>query len=106
MSRNTDTVSRYIDGFIKSDHDQILGCLTDDIEWTLFGGFHLVGKEAYDAEIENPAFVGSPVLEVVRLVEQDDVVMGVLVGTARRREGDLMRMNMAETWVMRDGLDL
>ena len=104
MSTNLATVHRYLDGFRTSDHEQILSCLTDDIEWTLFGGFHLTGKAAYDAEIENPAFSGRPVLDVVRLVEQDDVIMGELVGEVHRATGELMRLAMAETWVMRDGL--
>ena len=56
MSANKQTVETYIDGFNKSDHQQILSCLTDDIEWTVFGWYHLTGKEAYDNEIENPAF--------------------------------------------------
>jgi ketosteroid isomerase-like protein len=103
VTRNVDTVQRYLDGFTISDHAQILSCLTDDVQWTLFGGYHLA-KEAYDAEIENPGFTGSPVLEVVRLVEQDDVVMGELVGEVHRTDGSLMRMATAETWVMRDGL--
>ena len=57
MSRNTETVETYLDGFRKNDHAQILSCLTDDIEWTVFGAFHLKGKEAYDAAIEGPGFV-------------------------------------------------
>ena len=52
MSRNIDTVNRYLDGFRKNDHAQILSCLTDDIEWTVFGAFHLKGKEAYDKAID------------------------------------------------------
>ena len=48
MSRNIETVTRYLDGFRKNDHEQILSCLTDDIEWTVFGAFHLTGKDAYD----------------------------------------------------------
>ena len=43
MSRNKQTVETYLDGFRKNDHAQILSCLTDDIEWTVFGGFHLTG---------------------------------------------------------------
>jgi len=54
MSRNTQTVETYRDGFRKNDHARILSCLTDDIEWTVFGAFHLKGKEAYDAAIEGP----------------------------------------------------
>jgi hypothetical protein len=41
-----------MDGFRKSDHEQILSCLTDDIEWEMPGAFHLIGKDAFDKEIE------------------------------------------------------
>ena len=29
------SVERYIDGFNRSDHAQILSCLADDIDWTV-----------------------------------------------------------------------
>ena len=104
MSENTATVERYLDGFRKSDHAQILSCLTDDIEWTVFGAFHLTGKQAYDEAIEGPGFTGPPRLAVVRMVEQDDVVMAELTGEATRDTGEVLRMSMAEVFVMRDGL--
>ncbi|MGH8435156.1 MAG: hypothetical protein ACRERX_11890, partial [Pseudomonas sp.] len=47
-----------------SDHAQILSCLTDDVEWEMPGAFHLVGKDAFDNEIENDAFVGSPTITI------------------------------------------
>jgi ketosteroid isomerase-like protein len=103
MSANKTTVEKYIDGFNKSDHAQILSCLTDDIDWTVFGYFRLHGKEAYDREIENPAFTGSPVVSIVRMVEEDDVVMAEMTLEARRASGELMRAAMAEVFVMRDG---
>jgi ketosteroid isomerase-like protein len=103
MSQNTDTVETYLDGFRRNDHAQILSCLTDDIEWTVFGAFHLTGKVAYDNAIEGPGFVSPPKLEVVRMVEQDDVVMAELTGTVARDTGEVMRMSMAEVFVMRDG---
>lgn len=53
-------VERYIDGFNKTDHEQILSCLTDDIEWTVFGRFRITDKEAYDANIEGPDPAGVP----------------------------------------------
>lgn len=31
VSRNKETVERYLDGFRRTDHAQILACLTDDI---------------------------------------------------------------------------
>ena len=104
LSRNIETVNAYLDGFRKNDHEQILSCLTDDIEWTVFGAFHLTGKEAYDKAIDGaPEFIDPPELEVVRMVEQGDVVMAELTGTAKRAAGGEMRMSMAEVFVMRDG---
>ena len=104
MSRNTDTVNTYLDGFRKNDHEQILTCLTDDIEWTVFGAFHLTGKDAYDKAIDGaPALIDPPELEVVRMVEQDDVVMAEINGRAKRASGGELRMSMAEVFVMRDG---
>ena len=70
MSQNKKTVQTYLDGFRKNDHAQILSCLTDDIEWTVFGAFHLRGKGAYDDAIEAPGFAGPPTLDVVRMVEE------------------------------------
>ncbi len=104
MSRNTETVETYLDGFRKGDHEQILSCLTDDIRWTVYGGFQLTGKPAYDAAIDGPGFDGPPRLEVVRMVEQGDVVMAELTGSATHDTGEVMRMSMAEVFVMRDGL--
>ncbi len=103
MSRNKLTIETYLDGFRKNDHEQILSCLTDDIEWTVFGGFRLTGKEAYDAAIEGPGFIPPPQLDVVRMVEEGDVVMAELTGSVKRDTGDTMRMTMAEVFRMRDG---
>ena len=104
MSANTDTVNRYLDGFRRNDHAQILSCLTDDIRWTVYGAFQLEGKQAYDDAIEGPGFVTPPKLDVVRMVEQGDVVMAELTGVVERRDDEPMRMSMAEVFVMRDGL--
>jgi uncharacterized protein len=103
-SRNKQTVERYLEGFRRTDHKQILSCLTDDIVWTVFGAFRLRGKEAYDAAIEGPGFVGSPELHVVRMVEEGDTVMAELTGSALREDGTTMRMAMGEVFVFRDGL--
>ncbi|MFD8686003.1 nuclear transport factor 2 family protein [Streptomyces sp. NPDC059651] len=105
MSRNKQTVERYLDGFRRNDHAQILSCLTDDIEWTVYGAFNLTGKEAYDAAIEGPGFVSPPKLEVVRMIEEGDVVMAEIAGSvAVGDENTVMRMTMGEVFRMRDGL--
>ena len=103
MPHNKQTVETYLDGFRKNDHEQILSCLTDDIEWTVFGAFHLTGKQAYDEAIEGPGFTGPPQLEVVRMVEEGNVIMAELAGHVTQETGEVMRMSMAEVFVMRDG---
>ena len=45
------------------------------------GAFHLVGKNAFDKEIENAAFVGSPTIKITRMTEENDVV--IVEGTVR-----------------------
>lgn len=72
---NKETVQRYIDGFNALDHAQILSCLTDDVVWEMPGIFRHVGKDAFDKEIENPAFEGRPVITINRMTEENDVVI-------------------------------
>lgn len=105
MSKNIETVNRYLDGFRKNDHEQILSCLTDDIEWTVFGAFNLTGKEAYDGAIDGAphGLIDPPELNVVRMVEQDGTVMAELTGRADKADGGEVRMSMAEVFRMRDG---
>src|SRR3954466_8970218 len=75
MSRNIETVNAYLDGFRKNDHAQILSCLTDDIEWTVFGAFHLTGKEAYDKAIDGaPTFIDPPESKGARLRSASDQI--------------------------------
>jgi ketosteroid isomerase-like protein len=102
VTPNKQTVQRYMDGFRKSDHALVLSCLTDDVEWVIPGAFQLRGKEAFDGEIENPAFVGRPAIEVTRLVEEHDVV--VAEGTVRsaRRDGTALNAVFCDVFVMRD----
>ena len=86
MTENKRTVEKYMDGFRKSDHELILSCLTDDIEWEMPGAFHLIGQEAFDKEIENDAFVGSPTITVTRMTEENDVVARI-TGSCRVGDG-------------------
>lgn len=102
-SRNKQTVEAYVDGFRKNDHAQILSCLTDDVEWIVFGGFRSVGKEAYDLAIEAPGLIPPAQLEIVRMVEEGDVVMAEISGSVKRESGGVMRMSNTEVFRMRDG---
>jgi uncharacterized protein len=102
MSPNKRTVEKYMDAFRRSDHQQVLSCLTDDVEWVLPGLFHVKGKDAFDREIENEAFVGSPVITVTRLTEEGDVVVAEGRVRAARRDGGTLHAVFCDVFEMRD----
>jgi len=66
----------------------------------VFGACRLSGEEAYDSGIENPAFVGSPTVTIVRMVEEGDVVMAEMTVEVQRSNGETMRAAMGEVFVM------
>jgi uncharacterized protein len=71
MTENQRPVEKYTDGFRNSDHELILCCLTEYIEWEMPGAFHLNGKEVFDKDIDTDAFVGSPTIAITRMTEED-----------------------------------
>jgi ketosteroid isomerase-like protein len=91
MSEHKRLVERYFDGFRTSDHAAILGCLSDDVVWDLPGFRSLEGKAAFDGEIENPEFAGSPSLTIDRLVEEGPTVVAIGTGEGRRASGEVHR---------------
>jgi ketosteroid isomerase-like protein len=103
MTANKRTVEQYMDGFRKSDHEQILSCLADDIVWDMPGAFHLVGKEAFDREVENPAFVGRPTITVTRLTEEKDVVVAEGSVRAQKSSGGALNAVFCDVFVMQRG---
>jgi ketosteroid isomerase-like protein len=90
-------------GFRATDHQMILDCLTDDVEWILPGAFHLHGKEAFDREIENDAFIQPPDIEVTRMTEQNDVVVAEGFVRTRRKDGVTLTLAMCDVFDMREG---
>lgn len=91
MSARKAVVEAYFDGFRRSDHDQILGLLTEDVVWDMPGFTHLEGKDAFDGEIENDEFVGSPILHVDRVVEEADTVVAIGAGETTHVSGEVRR---------------
>jgi ketosteroid isomerase-like protein len=101
-SANKRTVEKYLEGFRQSDHQAILSCLTDDVEWVLPGMFHLKGKEAFAREIENPAFVGSPDITETRMTEEGNLVVAEGRVRAAKRDGGMLNAVFCDVFEMRD----
>ncbi len=103
MSGNKKTIERYMDGFRNSDHEQILSCLTDDVVWRMPGAFDIVGKKAFDKEIENPAFQGRPDITVSRMIEENDVVIAEGKVQAKRKDGGILDAVFCDVFEMMNG---
>jgi ketosteroid isomerase-like protein len=103
MTENKKTVDRYMDGFRRSDHAQILSCLTDDVEWEIPGAFHVRGKDAFDTHIEDEGFVGRPHITVKRQVEEDGVVVAEGAVRAGRTDGTFLTLVFCDVFELRDG---
>jgi ketosteroid isomerase-like protein len=103
MTENKRTVGMYMDGFRRSDHGQILSCLTDDVEWEIPGAFLRSGKDAFDKEIENEAFAGSPTIIVTRLIEENDVVVAEGSVRTQRKSGEVLSLRFCDVFGMQAG---
>jgi uncharacterized protein len=101
-SANKRTVEKYMDAFRRSDHEEVLACLTDDVEWVIPGAFHVKGKDAFDKEIENEAFVGRPAINVTRLIEEGEVVVAEGSVRSARRDGGTLHAVFCDVFEMRD----
>jgi ketosteroid isomerase-like protein len=97
-------VDRYMDGFRRSDHEAILGCLTDDVVWRIHGLRTTHGKAEFDDEIENPAFEGSPELTVERTIEAGAAVVVTGTGAGHHRETGRFWFAYGDLFTFRDGL--
>ena len=100
VTENKKTIERYLEGFRRSDHAMVLLCLTNDVEWAIPGMFHIRGKEAFDKEIENEAFTGSPTIVLTRLTEEDDVVFAEGTVRAQRREDGVLHLVFCDAFEM------
>ncbi len=103
MTENKRTVDRYMEGFRKSDHELVLSCLTDDVEWEIPGVFHTVGKSDFDKNIEDDAFVGSPTITISRMVEENDVVIAEGAVRIRKRDGGFLDAVFCNVFAMQNG---
>lgn len=100
---NKRTIDRYMDGFRRSDHAEILSCLTDDVEWEIPGLFHACGKEEFDEQIESAEFIGSPSIAVTRLLEDGDVVVAEGSVRAQRRDGTFLNLVFCDVFELQGG---
>lgn len=104
MTSHTDLVVEYFAGFNASDHAQILATLTPDVEWVIYGHQIIRGREAFDAEIENPAFTGSPTYSIERMYQDGSAVIALGTGTAHTVSTGSFTFAFNDVFTINDGL--
>jgi ketosteroid isomerase-like protein len=87
MSEQKQIVAKYMEGFRVTDHEKILSCLTDDVVWELPGYYLHNGKAEFDRAIENPNADGHPDIKVIRLVEEENIVVAEGTVKAKMKDG-------------------
>ncbi|MDI1256785.1 MAG: nuclear transport factor 2 family protein [Flavobacterium sp.] len=103
MSANKTTVRQYMDGFRASDHDKILNCLTEDVVWEMPGHYRHEGKAAFDGEIENENFTGSPTIQILRMVEENNIVIAEGAVQGKMKNGGLLNAVFCDVFHMEKG---
>lgn len=94
------TVEKYIEGFRESNHEKILSCLTDDIIWEMPGVYKHIGKVKFDKEIENENFVGSPTIQITRLIEENNIVVAEGAVQGKMANGNLLDAAFCDVFIM------
>lgn len=90
-------------GFRESDHANIVDCFTDDVIWEIHGHTRLQGKQAFDREIENEAFEGKPVIELIRLVEEGNIVVAEGTVLAKPKGAEALTLLFCDVFHFRNG---
>jgi len=103
MTKNKQTVQKYMEGFRKTDREEILSCLTDDVEWEIPGLFHSLGRAAFNDHIVDPGFAGNPVISVTRMIEENDFVVAEGTVLARREDGTSLTLAFCDVFEMENG---
>jgi len=92
-----------MDGFRKTDREQILSRLTDDVVWKIPGAFETKGKTAFSGHIVDEGFKGRPDISIARLIEGEDVVVAEGTVRAERTDNTVIHLTFCDVFEMRDG---
>ena len=103
MTPNKQTVNEYMAAFMLSDHQRILACLTDDVVWEMPGIYQHVGKKAFDKEIENDNFIGSPTIQIIKLIEENDIVIAEGAVQGNMKNGNKLDAVFCDVFEMENG---
>jgi limonene-1,2-epoxide hydrolase len=104
LTKNKIMVMKYMDAFNSKDHVKILNCLSDDIIWECPGLYSHKGKTAFEKEIENEGFIGNPLIKVLRMTEENNVVIAEGKVQAKTKNGTIVNLVFCDVFEMQKGI--
>ena len=102
-STQKSAVEFYMKSFAEGNHSKILSLLTEDVEWNILGHKSLKGKEAFDAEIENENFEGKPEIKLIRMVEENEIVIAEGTVLAKPKNNPPVLLGFCDVFEFREG---
>lgn len=91
-----------MEGFRRGDREQILACVTDDVEWEIPGFFQAQGKAAFAGHIQDEGFTGKPEITVHRMTEENDVVIAEGAVRTQKTDGATVNLVFCDVFEMRE----
>ena len=67
------------------------------------GAFHLRGKAAFAKEMQNDAFVGTPIINLSRMIEEKNVVVAEGNVRCARKAGGFLNAVVCDVFDMQNG---
>jgi ketosteroid isomerase-like protein len=103
MTSNKNLVEAYMDGFRKTDREQILRCLADDVEWEIPGVFRARGKNEFAGHIVDAGFVPNPAIAITRMIEEKDIVAAEGTVRTQRTDGTFLQLAFVDLFEIQEG---
>src|SRR5687768_8882180 len=89
--------------FRRSDYQMIIDCITDDVASKTPGVYTQRGKVAFDKESAYDNYVGSPAIQVKRLVEENDIVIAEGAVQGKMKNGNALDALFCDVFEMTGG---
>lgn len=92
-----------MDPFRRTDRPQMVSCLREDVQCNVPSDLSVHGNDAFDKHVHDEAFIGSPEIEVTRVVEEGNIVMAEGRVRTQRKDGVWVELAFCDVFEMRGG---
>ncbi|MDB5224009.1 MAG: hypothetical protein JWN83_2676 [Chitinophagaceae bacterium] len=100
---NKEITRKVNEGFVEGDNEKILLYVADDVRWDIIGISTHIGKDAFNKEINNESFVGTPTITIKNEIEEDDRVAVEGEVQCRMKNGGMLDAFFFDSYRLENG---